>query len=63
MTFKQALQHRELRSAPPVLVKLTPTDRELLKKAARKYKMPMSTLAYHAIRKTLEEEFSQGGAQ
>lgn len=63
MTFQNIVQVREVRSAPPILIKLTPTDRQRLERAARKYKMPMSTLAYHVIRKTLEEEFSEGEAQ
>lgn len=53
----------ESRTAKAVLVKLTPTDRKLLQRAAKKHRLPMSTFAYEIIRKRLQDEFAEGGAQ
>ena len=52
----------ESRTAKAVLVKLTPTDRKLLQKAAKKHRIPMSTLAYEIIRERLQHEFAEEGA-
>ncbi|WP_072281647.1 hypothetical protein [Rappaport israeli] len=51
------------RMAPPVMVRVTELDREQLKQLADKYNLPMSRIAYFAIRQLLNEEFDRGGAQ
>ena len=53
----------ESRTAKPVLLNLTETDRKRLKLAAKRRKMPMATFAYFVIRDRLESEYGEGGAQ
>ena len=53
---------REPRMDTPVLVRLS-TDRERLQLLAKRTQVPMSTLAYEAVRHMLETEFAEGGAQ
>ncbi len=53
----------ESRMASPVLLRLSETDRKQLKILARKTKIPMATLAYHAVRNMLDEQFGKDGAQ
>ena len=47
----------------PVLIRLSKTDRKHLEKLARRTKIPISTLAYHAVRRMLDSEYGEGGAQ
>ena len=54
---------REPRLDTPVLVRLSKTDRERLQLLAKRTQVPMSTLAYEAVRHMLETEFAEGGAQ
>ena len=54
---------REPRMDTPVLVRLSKTDRERLQLLAKRTQVPMSTLAYEAVRHMLEIEFAEGGAQ
>jgi len=51
----------ESRTGKPVLLKLTKTDRELLKIAATRRGMPMTTLAYQCVKYWLDAEFGKGG--
>lgn len=53
----------EPRIDTPVMVRLSKTDRERLQLLAKRTKVPMSTIAYEAIRHMLETEFAEGGAQ
>lgn len=52
----------ESRTAKPVLVKITRTDRKRLQRAARDLKTPMSTIAYQCIKRWLDSEYGEGGA-
>jgi hypothetical protein len=52
----------ERRTGKPVLLKLTETDRELLKIAAKRRGMPMTTFAYQCVKQYLDAEFCKGGA-
>lgn len=58
------IKSSESRTARPILVKVTESDRKRLKQAARKHKMPMTTFVYACIKQILEQEYAdQGGAQ
>ncbi|WP_298642511.1 hypothetical protein [uncultured Cardiobacterium sp.] len=54
---------RESRTAKPVLVKITKTDRKRLQRAARDHKIPMSTIAYQCIKRWLDAEYGEGGVR
>lgn len=49
----------EPRMDTPVMVRLSRTDRERLQLLAKRTKVPMSTLAYEAVRHMLETEFAK----
>ena len=53
----------EPRMDTPVMVRLSKTDRERLQLLAKRTKVPMSTIAYEAIRHMLETEFAKEAAQ
>nr|DAK86047.1 MAG TPA: hypothetical protein [Herelleviridae sp.] len=57
------LEKPESRSAAPVMVRLSKTDRKRLKTAARDKKLPMSTIAYICLKNWLDSEYGEGGAQ
>ncbi len=46
----------ERRDAPPVLLKLTPTDRQRAEEIAEKHHLPLTTWVYTAFKKAIEEE-------
>lgn len=57
----------EPRMDTPIMVRLTKTDRRLLKRAARERKLPMSTIAYLCLKHWLDSEYGdtqdKGGAK
>ena len=53
----------EPRMDTPVMVRLSKTDRERLQLLAKRTKVPMSTIAYEAIRHMLETEFAKEATQ
>lgn len=57
------LSRPEPRMHKPVLIRLSKTDRKQLEKLARRTKTPISTLAYRAVRRMLDSEYGEGGAQ
>ncbi len=53
-------QTAESRMDKPVLIRLSSTDRKLLKRASREMKIPMATLAHQCVRQFLDRKYSEG---
>ena len=51
----------ESRMDKPVMLRLTKTDRKHLEALAKRKKVPMSTIAYDALRNLLDKEFAGEG--
>lgn len=53
-------QTAESRMDKPVLIRLSSTDRKLLKRASRELKIPMATLAHRCVRQFLDGKYGEG---